>query len=215
MLNATRERIPVTRAIIIIYNLNLYIHYKYIGNQIFKCIDVLDDSCGAIGRLNQRIDNLILVSGIGYILSHGFHVGGNTHGDFYYPTKDSNQLGDTYNQGRFEEGNFIKHIYTVTASTNIANMILEYNIYMDHPHDVTIDICEVKHDVYVGTELTDLPSIHSETISLPAGNSKRNFTANVSFSSNKTLTVRMKFIETGGSHGNHPVTMACTLYGTA
>jgi len=31
-------------------------------------------------------------------------------------------------------------------------------------------ICEVKHDVYVGVELTDLPSIYSETISLPTGN---------------------------------------------
>lgn len=190
-------------------------NHKYCGNQIFHCIDVLDDSCGAIGRINQRINNLIIVSGIGYILSQSFDVGGNTHGDFYYPTKDSNQLGDTYNTGRFEEGKFIKHIYTTTASTNITNIILEYDIYMDHPHEVTIDICEVKHDVYAGTELTDLPSIHSENINLPAGNSKGNFTTNVSFSSNKTLTVRMKFIETGGSHGNDQVTMACTLYGTS
>lgn len=43
-------------------------NHKYCGNQLFHCIDVLDNSCGAIGRLNQRIDNLILVSGIGYIL---------------------------------------------------------------------------------------------------------------------------------------------------
>ena len=86
---------------------------------------------------------------------------------------------------------------------------------MDHPHDVTIDICEVTHDVYVGVELTDLPSIHSETISLPTGNTKGNFTASVSFLSNKTLTVRMKFVESGGSHGNDQVTMAFTLYGTA
>jgi len=188
--------------------------HKYIGNQIFHCIDVLDDSCGAIGRLNNRIDNLIIVSGIGYILSESFDIGGNTHGTFYYPTKDSNQLGDTYNKGRFEEGNFISHIYTATASTNIVNMILEYDIYMDHPHDVTIDICEVKHDVYVGVELTDLPSIYSETISLPTGNTKGNFTTSVSFSSNKTLTVRLKFVESGGNHGNDQVTMACTLYGT-
>lgn len=190
-------------------------NHKYCGNQIFHCIDVLDDSCGAIGRLNQRIDNLILVSGIGYIFSESFDVGGNTHGDFYYPTKDSNQLGDIYNKGRFEEGNFIKHIYTATASTNIVNMILEYDIYMDHPHDVTIDICEVKHGVYTGIELTDLPSIYSEIISLPSGNSKGNFTKSVSFSSNTTLTIRMKFVESGGSHGNDQVTMACTLYGTA
>jgi hypothetical protein len=190
-------------------------NHKYCGNQIFHCIDVLDDSCGAIGRINQRINNLIIVSGTRYILSQSFDVGGNTHDDFYYPTKDSNQLGDTYNKDRFEEGKFIRHIYTTTASTNITNIILEYDIYMEHPHDVTIDICEVKHDVYAGTELTDLPSIHSETISLLAGNSKGNFTTNVSFSSNKTLTVRMKFIETGGSHGNDQVTMACTLYGTS
>lgn len=189
--------------------------HKYIGNQIFHCIDVLDDSCGAIGRLNNRINNLIIVSGIGYILSESFDVGGNTHATFYYPTKDNNQLGDKYNKGRFEEGNFISHIYTATASTNIVNMILEYDIYMDHPHDVTIDICEVKHDVYVGLELTDLPSIHSESISLLAGNSKGNFTTSVSFPSNKTLTVRLKFEESGGSHGNDQVTMTCTLYGTA
>lgn len=192
-------------------------NHKYIGNQIFKCIDVLDDSCGAIGRLNSRIDNLIIVSGIGYILSQGFDVGGNTHNDFYYPTKDSNQLGDRYSKNNFTTGNFIKHIYTITASANIANMILEYDIYMDHPHNVTIDICEVKHEVYLNgsTETDNVPSIHSENINLPAGNSKGNFTANVSFSSNKTLTVRMKFIETGGGHGNDQVTMACTLYGTA
>ena len=190
-------------------------NHKYCGNQIFQCIDVLDESCGAIGRLNQRIDNLILVSGIGYIHSESFDVGGNTHEVFYYPTKDSNQLGDTYNKGRFEQGNFIKHIYTATASTNIVNMILEYDIYMDHPHDVTIDICEVKHDVYTGTELTDLPSIYSETLNLSSGNSKGNLTTSVSFSSNKTLTVRLKFVESGGSHGNDQVTMACTLYGTA
>ena len=192
-------------------------NHKYCGNQIFHCIDVLDDSCGAIGRINRRIDNLIIVSGTGYILSQSFDVGGNTHGDFYYPTKDNNQLGDTYNKGRFQEGNFIKHIYTATASTNIVNMILEYDIYMDHPHDVTIDICEVKHDAYLNgsTETDNVPSIHSETISLPTGNSKGNFTTSVSFSSNKTLTVRLKFIESGGSHGNDQVTMACTLYGTA
>lgn len=192
-------------------------NHKYIGTQIFHCIDVLDDSCGVIGRLNQRINNLIIVSGIGYILSQSFDVGGNTHGDFYYPTKDSNKLGDTYTKSRFQKGNFIKHIYTATASTNIVNMILEYDIYMDHPHDVTIDICEVKHNAYLNgsTETDNVPSIHSETISLPSGNSKGNFTTNVSFSSNKTLTVRMKFIETGDSHGNDQVTMACTLYGTA
>ena len=93
-------------------------------------------------------------------------------------------------------------------------MILEYDIYMNHPHDVTIDICEVKHDAYTGTETTDLPSIYSEPISLPTGNSKGSFTTSVSFSSNKTLTVRLKFVESGGSHGNDQVTMACTLYGT-
>lgn len=192
-------------------------NHKYCGNQIFHCIDVLDDSCGAIGRLNKRIDNLILVSGIGYILSQSFDVGGNTHGTFYYPTKDNNSLGDTYNKGRFEEGNFIKHIYTATASINIVNMILEYDIYMDHPHDVRIDICEVKHEAYLNgsTETDNVPSIYSEIISLPGGNSKGNFTTNVSFSSNKTLTVRLEFVESGGSHGNDQVTMACTLYGTA
>ena len=192
-------------------------NHKYCGNQIFHCIDVLDASCGAIGRLNQRIDNLILVSGIGYILSQSFDLGGITNGTFYYPTKDNNSLGDTYNRVRFEEGNFIKHIYTATASINIVNMILEYDIYMDNPHDVTIDICEVKHEAYLNgsTETDNVPSIYFEIISLPAGNSKGNFTTNVSFSSNKTLTVRLKFVESGGSNGNNQVTMACTLYGTA
>lgn len=192
-------------------------NHKYCGNQIFKCIDVLDDSCGAIGRINQRINNLILVSGIGYILSQSFNVGGNSHGDFYYPTKDNNSLGELYDKNKFTTGNFIKHIYTATASTNIVNMILEYDIYMDHPHTVTIDICEVNHDVYLNgsTETDNVPSIHSESIILPAGNSKGNFTTNVSFSSNTTLTVRFKFVESGGSHGNDQVTMACTLYGTA
>ena len=191
-------------------------NHRVCGNQIFNCIDVLDDSCGVIGRLNQRIDNLI-IPGIGYILSQSFDVGGNTHGKFYYPTKDNNQLGDTYNKDRFEEGNFIKHIYTATASTNITNIILEYDIYMDHPHDVTVDICEVTHDVYSNgsTETDNVPSIHYETISLPTGNSKGNFTKNVRFSSNKTLTVRLKFVEQGSSNGNDQVTMACTLYGTA
>lgn len=191
-------------------------NHKVCGTQIFKCIDVLDNSCGAIGRLNKRIDDLILVSDIGYILSQSFDVGGNTHRNFYYPTKDNNQLGDTYNKGRFEKGNFIKHIYTATVSTNIVNMILEYDIYMDHSHDVTIDICEVKHEAYLNgsTETDNVPSIHAETKSLLAGNSKGNFTTSVSFSSNKTLTVRLKFVESGGSHGNDQVTMACTLYGT-
>ena len=96
-------------------------------------------------------------------------------------------------------------------------MILEYDIYMDHPRDVTIDICEVKHEPYLNgsTETDNIPSIHSETISLPTGNSKGDFTKSVSFSSNKTLTVRLKFVESGGSNGNDQVTMACTLYGTA
>ena len=191
--------------------------HKFCGNQIFKCIDTLDDSCGVVGKLNQRIDDLILVSGIGYILSQGFDVGGNSHGPFYYPTKDSNQLGDTFSINNFTSGNFIKHIYTVTASTNIANLILEYDIYMDHPHDVTIDICEVKHDDYLigSVEADNVPSIYAETISLPGDNSKGKISTSVSFSTNKTLTVRMKFIEIGGGHGNDKVTMACTLYGTA
>lgn len=86
-------------------------NHKFCGHQIVKCIDVLDDNCGIMRRINQRIDELIISSGIKYILSQGFDVGGNTHGNFYYPTKDNNQLGALYNINNFEEGNFIKHIY--------------------------------------------------------------------------------------------------------
>lgn len=189
--------------------------HKYIGSQVFKCIDVLDENCGIIGKLNNRINDIISVSGIGYILSDSFDMGGTSHNVFYYPTKDNNSLGDTYNLGRFEKGNFIKHIYTCTLSNNINNIIVEYDIYMeDNPHDVTIEVCEVKHDAYSGTESTDLPALHSETISFPIGNSKGKFNFSISsITLNKTVTVRMKFID--DSHGNEQVTMACTLYGTA
>ena len=159
-------------------------NHKYIGNQIFRCIDVLDDNCGAFGRINSRINNLIQVSGLGYILSESFDVGGNTHDDFYYPTKDSNQLGERYTINKFEKGNFIKHIYTATVSTNIVNMILEYDIYMEHPHHVTIDICEVKHGPYLNgnNEIVNIPSIHSKVLSLQTGNTKGSFNFSTTFS---------------------------------
>lgn len=190
-------------------------NHKYIGNQIFQCIDVLDDNCGAFGRINRRIDNLIQVSGIGYILSESFCVGGNTHGDFYYPTKDNNQLGVRYTTNKFEKGNFIKHIYTATVSTNIVNMILEYDIYMEHPHFVTIDICEVKHDTYLSgnKETVNIPSLHYEDLSLQTGNTKGNFNFPITFPQTTTLTVRFKFLDQNGN-GNDQVTMACILYGT-
>lgn len=177
---------------------------------------MLDDNCGAFGRINRRIDNLIQVSGIGYILSESFDVGGNTHGNFYYPTKDNNQLGERYSINKFEKGNFIKHIYTARVSTNIVNMILEYDIHMEHSHDVTIDICEVKHGPYLNgnNEIVNIPSLYSKVLSLPLGNTKSNFNFPITFSQTTTLTVRLKFVDQIG-HGNDQVTMACTLYGTA
>lgn len=187
----------------------------YIGNKIFNCIDVIDENCGVIGRINSKINNIISVSGIGYVFSNSFDVGGTKHdGTFYYPTKDSNQLGDTYTLGNFEKGKFIKHIYTGTLSNNVKNIIVEYDIYMEESHTFNIDVCEVIHGVYSGNETTDLPSKGSQTLSLSAGNHKGNFSFPINISSNLTFTVRISF--TGnGSHGNDPVTMACTLYGTA
>ena len=190
-------------------------NHKYIGSQVFHCIDVLDDKCGVVGRLNKRIDNLIQSTGSGYILSESFDVGGNTQDVFYYPTKDNNHLGDTYNKNRFENGNFIKHIYTATTSTNISNMTLEYDIYMERSHNVTIDICEVIHGPYLNgsTENDNLPSIHTENLNLQPGNHKSSFNFPFNFQTRTTLTIRLKFQATTGN-GSDQVTMACTLYGT-
>jgi hypothetical protein len=186
---------------------------NYTHSEVFNCIDILHENCGIIGKLNKRINDIITVSGEGYIFSRSLDVGGSAHNTYYYPTKDGNALSDVYNPGRFEKGNFIKHIYTGTLSTNVNQIIVAYDVYQTEAHDITLDICEVKHDVYTGTETTDLPSLGSTILSLPSGNSKGSFSFNVSLTEPKTITLRLYIA--GEGHGNEQVTVASTVYGTA
>lgn len=218
-------------------------NHKYAGHQVFKCISVLDPNCGTFGILNTKINNLQQTTNeqgdsinslqqtvsqnvidivsltkqitylTPYIISVSFDVGGISADTYHYPTKDNNDLGDTYNINNFEKGNFIKHIYTATLSDNIKKIIIEYDLYAEEEHNVTIELCEVKHEPYTGTETDDLPLIHSKQLNSIVDNMKNKFEFPITITNNKTVTVRMKFQDPIG-HGNNKVTMACTLYGT-
>ena len=183
-----------------------------LNSQTFKCIDVIDENCGVVGRLNKRITDVQILSGIGYVNTTNFEMGGSDHDTYYYATKDNNKLGHTYIQSQFENGNFIKHIYTTIIDTTVNLLILLVDIYSEETHDVTVEVCEVKHnDEYTGIETDDLPPIFSYPIPNVTGNVKKyisNFIV-TPIPEPIIVTVRLRF--TGAAHGNHQVTMVSTL----
>jgi hypothetical protein len=183
-----------------------------LNSQTFKCIDVIDENCGVVGRLNKRITDVQTLRGIGYVNTTNFEMGGTAHDTNYYATKDNNKLGHDYNQNQFENGNFIKHIYTTILDTNVNLVVLLLDILSEETHDVTVEICEVKHGPYTGTETTDLPTLHSETFSNVTGRIKRYSTYFSNFTEPTIVAVRLRF--TGAAHGNHQVTMVSTLQAT-
>ena len=183
-----------------------------LNSQTFKCIDVIDENCGVVGRLNKRITDVQTLSGIGYVNTTNFEMGGSDHDTYYYATKDNNKLGHTYSQNQFENGNFIKHIYTTILDTNVNLLILLVDIYSEETHDVTVEVCEVKHNnEYTGNETDDLPTIFTYPIPNVTDHVRKyiSYPIQEEPTAPRIVAVRLRF--TGAAHGTHQVTMVSTL----